>query len=300
LAHWIDDCHPPSTGPLFPPDRLLRFVAQLIDEAFDEFGLYMVHHNRWKVAALGNDPGRRLASEMAKIIPPGAGSLYAQWFGRRQVRRLPYLFSVAPEGYRVAGLSPAMTPPSLPDFPPTHDLLEIAWRACLAATEAILGEQRFLLGDRFTVADASVYGQLSMNLTDLAADGLMRELAPRTHEWLCGIRDGAHVNSQGPLFLGDNLSALLDIIGGTFISLMRQNANAYEENRARGETLFNEAAFDRGRSLYFGELLGRPYRAVVKTFQVRVWNDLLSAWQSLQPGERQQLLSVSDALADFG
>ena len=39
LAHWIDDQHRPSRGPLFPDEPALGFVAQLIDEAFDEFGL---------------------------------------------------------------------------------------------------------------------------------------------------------------------------------------------------------------------------------------------------------------------
>ena len=35
-----------SKLPLVPSDPAAAFVCRLIDEAFDEFGLYMVHHNR--------------------------------------------------------------------------------------------------------------------------------------------------------------------------------------------------------------------------------------------------------------
>ena len=49
LAAWLDVTHPCPEGTFFPAtdeDPALAFVAKLIDEAFDEFGLYMVHHNR--------------------------------------------------------------------------------------------------------------------------------------------------------------------------------------------------------------------------------------------------------------
>ena len=59
--------------------------------------------------------------------------------------------------------------------------------------------------------------------------------------------------------------------------------------RARGETLFNEAAFARGRALYDGQLLGYPFRAVVKTFQVRVWREVQASWRALQAGDRDIL-----------
>jgi hypothetical protein len=274
----------------------LHFVAQLIDEAFDEFGLYMVHHNRWKVAALGNDPGQRLAREMAKLLPPGSGRIYGRWFARRQVRRLPYLFSVAPPGYRIPGLAEPLTPPSRRDFPPTHALLEEAWRRSLAALEALLAAQPFLLGGRFTVADASVYGQLSMNLTDPTAAELMRDLAPRTFAWLVAIRDGAHVGVRGALALAPPLRPLLEMVAETFLPLMEQNAAAHQRAVDAGETLFNEAAFDRHRALYNGELLGHPFRAVVKTFQVRVWNELREAWKGLSSDDKRQALALGPGL----
>jgi len=289
LARWIDDCRPPEPGRLFPEDPCLGFVAQLIDEAFDEFGLYMVHHKRWVLSAASNDAGERLAREFTRVLMPGTGAAFGRRFARRQVRRLPYLFSVAPDGFSIPGLPRDLTPPSREGFPETHGLLDRAWEDYLAAIEAVLASQPFLLGERFSVADAAAYGQLGMNLADPTAAELMRERAPVTHQWLRGIRDRRHVGSAGTLELTHALDPLLDIIARSFLPLMRQNARAYREARERGESLFNEPAFDRGLAYYRGELLGRPFRAVIKTFQVRVWRDLCDAWEALPQEARARL-----------
>jgi hypothetical protein len=217
----------------------------------------------------------------------------ARRFSERQVRRLPYLFSVAPHGFSV-GLRPALTPPAPAGFPPTHATLDEAWTAYLASVEAILTRRPFLLGHQFTLADAAVYGQLGMNLADPTAADAMRARAPTTHAWLAAIRDRRHVGGTGPMELSDDLRPLLAVIGRTFVSLMQQNARAYEEAVARGERRFNEPAFDRGRALYDGTLLGRPFRAVAKTFQVRVWREIQGAWRALAADARERLRPLID------
>jgi glutathione S-transferase len=297
LADWIDDEHPAERGELVPRDPVLNFLARFIDEAFDEFGLYMVHHNRWVLAAANNGAGRRLAAEFSNLLPPGGARLLARRFSMRQVRRLPYLFSVATEGF-YADLPQSLTPPGRKGFPGTHALLEDAWHQYLAAMESLLERQPFLLGARFTLADASAYGQLSMNLTDAGAVAVLEKCAPRTHRWLCSIRDGGHCAAQGELEATEALRPLLEVISETFVPLMRQNERAYEAALARGETLFNEAAFDRNRALYDGELRGKPFRHVVKTFQVRTWRDLRSRWTLLDSEERQALERSLPGLED--
>lgn len=292
LARWIDAEHRPAGGPLFPEAPAAAFVAQLIDEAFDEFGLYMVHHNRWVLSAATNDAGARLARENRRMLPPGMQGVMARYFSRRQVRRLPYLFSVAAPGFEIPGMSRALTPPSLPGFPPTHALLDEAWATYLAAMESILTRQPHLLGERFTVADASAYGQLAMNLADPTAARRLRELAPATFAWLQRLYEGDVPRRDGAIRLAPELKALLHVIEQTYVPLMRQNEAAYENARRAGETFFNEPAFDRGRSLYDGALLGRPFRSVVKTFQVRSWRDLRQSWRRLTPGERDEVARV--------
>jgi hypothetical protein len=229
--------------------------------------------------------GEMTARELGPLLLPGFAPWIAQRLYRRQALRCPYLFSVAPEDFD-AGVNRARTPPSRSGFPPTHGLLDEAWRSYLAAMEHLLTAQPFLLGERFTLADASAYGQLGMNLVDPEANALLEELAPRTFHRLCSIRDGEHVGRGGELALTPALQPLLQIISKTFVPLMTQNENAYERALARGETLFNEAAFERQHALYDGQLLGRPFRAVVKTFQVRVWRELKASWRALDAQDR--------------
>ena len=279
----------------------MAFLCQYIDEAFDEFGLYMVHHMRWVLSARTTPMGEMTARELRPLLPPGFAPMIARGLYRRQALRCPYLFSVAPEGFD-AGVSRRRTPPLRDGFPPTHALLDEAWRAYLAAMEHLLTAQPFLLGERFTLADASAYGHLGMNLVDPEVNALLQELAPRTFHWLCSIRDGQHVGGRGELAPTLALQPLLQIISETFVPLMAQNENAYEKALAEGETLFNEAAFARQRALYDGRLMDHPFRAVVKTFQVRVWRELKASWQALDARDRDSLERglTREAVAQLG
>ena len=79
---------------------------------------------------------------------------------------------------------------------------------------------------------------------------------------------------------------------------MRQNEAAYEQAWARGDTRFAERAFNRGLALYDGELLGHPFRAVVKPFQVEVWRELRAAWHALPPDARRTIDALTESAAD--
>jgi glutathione S-transferase len=295
IALWLDGEGGPRDDrvpPLVPADdAALRFAVRLVDEALDEVGLYLVHHNRWVVSARDNDAGARLAQEMRPLLGPFA-SLLERSFPARQVRRLPYLFSVASPGDTTFDdLPPPLRPPAREGFPPTHALLEEAFSRLLASVEPVLSTRPYLFGERFTLADASLYGQLGMNRTDPGARAWIARDAPATEAWIERIARGdLHGDrSDGRLALDDSVSPLVDWISRTFVPLMRQNHEAWEHHRAAGETQFNEAAFDAGRALYDGELLGRPFRSVVKTFQVRVWRDLRGEWRGLPASDRERL-----------
>lgn len=291
IAGWLDQQVPSDLPPFFPSEPATAFVARLIDEAFDEYGLYMVHHQRWVCAATDTNMPSVSAAELSRLWPWPVAKLIEVNLARRQSRRCPYLFSVAPPGYR-AEVEPKRIPPSREGFPPTHALLEESWHAYLAAMEKLLENQPFILGERFTVADASAYGELSMNLIDPTAVAHLQQRAPRTHRWLLDIRDGKHRGLGGDVRLTPSLRDLLEIIMQTFAPLMAQNDRAYREAVQAGTSLFNEAAFDRGVALYDGLLLGQPFRAVVKTFQVRVWRDLCRDWQQLEPQDKQSLRAI--------
>jgi hypothetical protein len=288
LAQHLDAHCDHHTAALVPTDARLGFICQLIDEAFDEFGLYMVHHMRWVGSARSTPMGAVTARELRSTLPPGYQSLMAKRLYRRQAVRCPYLFSVAAADYD-AGVSRDRAAPAVAGFPPTHTLLEEAWRGYLLSMENILSAQPYLLGERFTLADASAYGQLGMNLIDPEAIALLRKLAPRTYRWLCDIHEHKHCKEQGELRLAPALRPLMGMIATTFMPLMQQNESAYDHALASGETVFNEAAFEQRRALYDGKLLGHPFRSVVKTFQVRVWRELKASWHGLDAQDRETL-----------
>ena len=190
IGAWLDARGHTKGTPLVPDeDAALRCAVRLVDEALDEVGLYLVHHNRWVVAARDNGAGARLAREMRPLLGPLA-AVVGHSFPARQVRRLPYLFSVAPGGAAFDDLPERLRPPQRPGFPATHALLDEAYARLLGALEPLLATQPFLFGERFTLADASVYGQLAMNLSDPSADTQLRQLAPVVHAWLVRIAGG--------------------------------------------------------------------------------------------------------------
>ena len=284
---------------LLPEDPAIRFICCLIDEAFDEYGLYMAHHNRWVTSAKTNRMGENSAKALfGKILPTFAQTYMARQLSIRQSGRCPYLFSVAPEGFD-AGVAPEITPPSIGGFPETHTLLDTSWRRYLAGMERVLSEQPYLLGDQFTLADASAYGQLNMHCIDGRADEIIAEVAPTTHAWLQRITRGEHRADRGDLYLSEHLTDLLAIISETFIPLMRQNEKAYEAFREQGQSRFNQSAWDRGEALYEGEVLGLPFRSVAKTFQVVCWRELLEQWRSLDHAVRSEILSHYPLLEPF-
>ncbi|MFI5367311.1 MAG: hypothetical protein ACHQ4J_17005, partial [Candidatus Binatia bacterium] len=113
-------------------DAALRFAVRLVDEALDELGLYLVHHNRWVGSARDNNAGVRLARELRPLLGPLA-PIVGRMFPGRQVRRLPYLLSVARGDATTWGDLPArLRPPARPGFPPTHELLEQVFSELLA------------------------------------------------------------------------------------------------------------------------------------------------------------------------
>jgi glutathione S-transferase len=289
IAYWLDDQVKVGTS-LWPKDPKLAFVARLLDDAMDEFGLYMAHHLRWLISPHTNDAGKRLHKEFGSLLFWSGEEKFAREFSRRQTSRLPYLFSMPPQDFKQQ-LPDYLTAPIQQGWPQTHTLLNEAWTDFLLCLEKILRSQPYLLGERFSMADASLYGMFGMLLDDPTANKDMQARAPTLHQWLVDIRAGRHCNniSDKPLYLSDELLPLLELVSEVFLPLMQQNETAYNEKKQQGETLFNEAAWRKNRALYTGELRGHPYKSVVKTFQIQVWQDLQAAWQRLSPLHRKEL-----------
>lgn len=272
IAGWLDHTRPSDT-PLIPRDPALAYVCRLIEEAIDEIGLYCVHHHRWVVSRNDNTAGARLANEFRSLLLPPLRPVLARSFSKRQTRRLPYLFSVAPEDARWPD-DGRPVPPMRTGFAATHARLEHAWDELVDAATHALATRPYLLGEQFTLADAALYGQLGMNLSDPSSERRLRERSPRLRAWLGDIAAGRHAGSQGPLSLHDDLRPPLSWVETCFVPLMKANAAAHARHSAQGQQRWNEAAFNHDEALFDLDWRGGPARTVVKTFQLRVWRDL--------------------------
>jgi hypothetical protein len=197
-----------------------------------------------------------------------------------------------------APVRPALVPPSRPGFPPTHALLDEIWSRWVDGLASALAARPYLFGNGFTLADASVYGQLGMNLADPSAADVLRARSPRLDAWLRAIASDAHADARGTPALHDDLAPLLHAIGSTFVPVMIQNERAYLAAAAAGDTTFNERAFDHGRALYDGTLLGHPFRAVAKTFQVQVWREIRAAFGALGTAAQARTTTLFDVAPD--
>jgi len=291
IASWLDnEFNKGATRKLWPQDPKMAFVARLIDEAMDEFCIYLAHYMRWVRSIKTNDAGERLFQEMSRIPFVSRKKNFPVWFSRRQVVRLPYLFSMPPKGFD-AGVSEKLSAPVIEGWPETFSLLEQAWLDYLAGLENVLAVQPYLLGNSFTIADASTYGMIGMLLDDPSAAEDMKQRAPITYQWLVNIKNGQHVSgdANGELEITDALLPLLDTMMNTFVPLMKQNETAYLMHKEQGETLFNEPALRKRKSIYQGVLNNKPFKAVVKTFQLQVWRDLSESWNKLSDDQRTQL-----------
>ncbi len=292
IAEWLDRTLP-APRQLIPDEPIAAFVARLIDDYADEVGLYLVHHQRWVVSARDNDAGARLAREYRFQVGP-LQPVMARWFSARQTRRLPYLFSVAPEAAVIAGLPRRRQPPTRQGFPPTQVLLRDAYARLTQILDDLLAARPYVLGERFTLADAALYGQLAMNLPDPTTARDLQQRTPRLFHWLQVLHEGRPTAAQGqaPLQIDAALEPLLAEIARIHVPLMQQNAAAHAQQQARGGSRFSERAFDRGEALYAGVLDGRPFRSVAKSFQARVWRDCQARWARLTSTSQATLVRL--------
>lgn len=277
-------------GAVTPGDPATAFASRLIEEAVDEVGLYALHHTRWVTSGRTTIAMPKLAEEIAGSLGRPAASLFIKKFGPRQVRRLNYLFSVAPEGADFSDFPTDMKPPARAGFPPTHELLDTIWFSMLDGVEHALADGRdYLFGDGLTMADAALIGNLgSTLLVDPEAAEIMEDRAPRTVSWLRANLEGTP--KLGEVHeLGESQSPLLNWASEAFIPLMKQNAEAYERCPVEEGGPRNEKAYNRGINLFDGELMGHPYRTVVKDFQVKTYREIGKLFEDLTDSDKSRL-----------
>ena len=237
-----------------PSDPVLRYLALLIEDYADEWLSKIMFHYRWGEPESAEFARLWVGSEIFAGHEP-VGTLDARAdvdaFGRRQVERRAFL-----------GSGEANAP-----------ALEAHFHALTDALLELLGERAFVLGDRPTVADFALYGQLRQMATDVVPARIILERAPELLVWLDRLDDASGLEAR-PLATPDELLSssgfahLLRVVGSAYTPFMAANARALlaGEDTLRAEIgglPFSQAPFGYHAKCY--RVMAGAYHAVEDT-----------------------------------
>ena len=243
---------------LVPADPLLRYACLLIEDMADEWFMKAMFHYRWTYP----EDQEWCANWIMFDSLPNAGregvEAMAANIRARQISRMPLV---------------GCTPETLP-------VIEASWkRTCLALEAMATGPTRFLFGDRVSLADLALYGQLKVMSVDPTPMAWLRAETPYLYRWL-DLADDASGLEGDWLGAGEALAlalapvkTLLAQAGDTYLPFLKANADAL----AAGAETFEVS------------LEGHRYSQGVFKYQAKCLETLRADWKALGASDKQTL-----------
>jgi hypothetical protein len=159
-------------------------------------------------------------------------------------------------------------------------LIVASTRALLSALEAHVVDQHCLFGTRPSLAEFSMYGQLSQLGVDPTAQTMMRNDYPYSFRWLLHIDDMSGINGEWDTEItgadtpfAPIITAWLKQVGEIYMPFLRANAAAIEA----GDEMFSITA------------MGLPYTQGVFKYQVKCLADLRARYAALDAAARGRI-----------
>ena len=140
----------------------------------------------------------------------------------------------------------------------------------LAALEAHVVDRHFLFGTRPSLAEFSLFGQLSQLGTDPTAQAMMRADYPYTYRWLAHIDDLSGVEGEWDSGFAPVVTELVRIAAEVYAPFLAANARAAQE----------------GAQTFAMQAMGLPYGQGVFKYQVKCLADLRTRYAALDPAAR--------------
>lgn len=233
----------PATDPAEPA---LRFLSHLIEEYADEWGNKPMFHYRWAFAADAEDTARRIAEQMLGPDAPEA---------ERQQTAVGILERMVPRRAFVGSSDE------------TAGEIEGSLERQLQILEAHLATRPYLFGGRPCLGDFGLFAQLYECSTDPTAGALMRDMAPRTLEWVGRMLDPKVEGGFESLeALAPGLRPLLaDEVARRFLPWSQANAEALAAGKETMEVTLAKGPFRQTPQKYHARSLGvlkQKYAAV--------------------------------------
>jgi glutathione S-transferase len=262
IARMLEERHADRT--ILPPDPGTRFLCLLIEDMADEWLTKAMFHYRWSYQEDVDHCSWWLAADALPGQPRDRVEEVAAIIAQRQVERMPMV------GCRTANSA----------------VIEATYLRLLAIMEDSLQRAPFLFGDRPSLADFGLFGQLIQLATDPVPARIMRDRAPITAHWVRRADDLSGVEGQWDL-AGPGLAveALLELAGDTYLPFLAAN----DEALRRGEPDFTVelagGAFAQPTFRYQAKCLAAlrsEYRALAREVRERV-NPILERTGCLEP-----------------
>jgi glutathione S-transferase len=268
IIEWLDRQTPPPA--VVPPDPFQAFFVRVLEDYADEWLWRPALHYRWSFAPDRRALGERIAREVLYDVP---GPVWLKAFLVRRRQRHRYV--------RSDGVTAA-----------TRAHVERVYLDTLDRLEAILAEQRFLLGARPCLADFGFFASMFRHFAlDPTPSRLMRERAPRVWAWVARLwaaRAGTdHGGFVAPGTLPGGWSALLDDAGAAYLPYLAENAAAWAARAPRFDhavqgVIYRGLAPNRYR-VWCRERLQQAFDALPADVQVAVEHRLAAhaGWEPL-------------------
>eukprot|EP01060_Flectonema_neradi_P003119 TRINITY_DN11985_c0_g1_i2.p1 TRINITY_DN11985_c0_g1~~TRINITY_DN11985_c0_g1_i2.p1 ORF type:complete len:359 (+),score=83.49 TRINITY_DN11985_c0_g1_i2:63-1139(+) len=194
---------------LFPPNEVENFFNKLIEDFADEWMTKMMYHYRWAHSPNDKNAAATLPHFMVDIKNKKQEENLARIIGKRQISRLGLVGS----------------------NPDSKDAIEKSFEILLEVLAELLGESPFLFGNRPSLADFGVYGQLTQLVRfDETAVSFSYKKSPSVVAWVWKMDDlsgNAALSSDWQQTSGSPaFRKLLTLIGATYVPLVLANQSA--------------------------------------------------------------------------
>ncbi|MEO0419392.1 MAG: glutathione S-transferase N-terminal domain-containing protein [Pseudomonadota bacterium] len=242
---------------IVPEDEGHAFLAHLVEDFADEWLTKAMFGYRW----LEEVDQKQMSEWLAFDAFKGGGEAavaHAKTFRERQVGRM------------------AIVGCTRENFP----LIEASTKRVLTALEAQVTSDHWLFGSRPSLAEFSLFGQLSQLGVDPTAQAMMRSEYPYTYRWLLHVDDASGIEGEWGQ-VSPATRAILAEVGRVYAPFLLANARAAEA----GEDTFRIAVD------------GMPYEQGVFKYQIKCLIDLRARYSGLSA---QAKTAVEPMLAEAG
>ena len=246
---------------VLPEDPALAFIDYLIEDFGDEWCTKYMFHYRWYPEADADNAGNLLPLGMDVSLPDEKHGQFKTWVAERQVSRL-----------YVVGSNDTTAP-----------VIDASYRRFLAAMEAHLACQPFMLGKRPGAGDFALYGQLTQLVGfDPTPRAIAHEVSPRIVAWVDQLEDQSGIEPADgdwnhPGDLPDTLRGILEEVGRVYVPALLTNARALQAEEKTWETEIDGALWTQQTFPYQAKCLrwvNEQYQALNSNDRARVDNIL--------------------------